>query len=74
MTFERDDPTFSVVVNDEGQYSIWPQYKDVPPGWRATGFAGLKEDCLSHIEVVWTDMRPQSLREKMARAISAPET
>ncbi len=74
MTFERDEPTFSVVVNDEGQYSIWPQYKDVPLGWRATGFAGLKENCLSHIEVVWTDMRPRSLREEMTRAMSAPET
>jgi len=73
MTFGRDDLTFNVVVNDEEQYSIWPQYKEVPLGWRATGFSVLKKDCLAHVKEVWTDMRPRSLREKMSRSSSAPE-
>jgi len=55
---------FSVVVNDEEQYSIWPFDRQVPAGWRATGFAGTRESCLEHIDDVWTDMRPASLRDK----------
>jgi MbtH protein len=53
---------FLVVLNDEEQYSIWHAATDLPPGWRSTGFAGRKQDCLDHIEQVWTDMRPASLR------------
>lgn len=56
------EPTFKVVVNHEEQYSIWPAYKDVPPGWRTAGKEGTKDECLSYISEVWTDMRPASLR------------
>lgn len=54
---------YRVVVNHEEQYSIWPSDKDLPMGWRATGFEGSREACLDHIEEVWTDMRPLSVRE-----------
>jgi len=57
--------SYQVVVNDEEQYSIWPTDRDNPPGWTTTGFAGTKEECLSHIDEVWTDMRPLSLRRFM---------
>jgi MbtH protein len=60
--------TFQVVVNDEEQYSIWPADRELPNGWRAEGVSGVKDDCLAHIELVWTDMRPRSLRERMAAA------
>ncbi|MET9543863.1 MULTISPECIES: MbtH family NRPS accessory protein [unclassified Streptomyces] len=56
---------FSVVLNEEEQYSIWPQGKDIPDGWRADGVTGTKEECLRHIDEVWTDMRPLSLRREM---------
>ncbi|HEV7679293.1 MAG TPA: GNAT family N-acetyltransferase [Candidatus Dormibacteraeota bacterium] len=58
--------TMLVVVNHEEQYSIWPSGRDVPDGWRAVGFEGSEEECLAHIEVIWTDMRPRSLRERLA--------
>ncbi|MDA0634424.1 MbtH family NRPS accessory protein [Nonomuraea sp. MCN248] len=51
-----------VVVNHEEQYSIWPAGRELPPGWRAGGFTGTREECLAHIETVWTDMRPLSAR------------
>jgi MbtH protein len=63
---EADDIRYAVVVNDEEQYSIWPVGRDVPAGWTATGTEGVKADCLEHINQVWTDMRPRSLRERMA--------
>ena len=58
---------YRVVINDEDHYSIWPVGRDIPTGWRATGFEGEEEACLAHIDEVWTDMRPRSLREAMER-------
>ena len=54
--------TYLVVVNGEEQYSVWMADLPMPAGWRAEGFSGGKQDCLAHIEQVWTDMRPLSLR------------
>ncbi|GLW98855.1 MbtH family NRPS accessory protein [Microtetraspora sp. NBRC 16547] len=54
-----------VVRNDEEQYSIWPADRENPSGWYDAGFSGTKDKCLEHIERVWTDMRPKSLREAM---------
>ncbi|WP_436760718.1 MbtH family protein [Streptosporangium sp. V21-05] len=51
-----------VVVNHEEQYSIWPDGRDLPDGWREEGVSGTKEDCLAHIDRVWTDLRPLSAR------------
>lgn len=60
---EHEDTTiYKVVVNDEEQYSIWPAERENPLGWRDAGFQGLKSACLQHIQEVWTDMRPRSLR------------
>ena len=57
---------YKVVVNHEEQYSIWPAGKENPPGWRDAGKSGNETECLAHIEEVWMDMRPLSLRRKMA--------
>jgi MbtH protein len=65
MAFDRDDTVFHVVVNHEEQYSIWPDYKEIPEGWTAVGKTGPKAECLAHIAEVWTDMRPLSLRRHM---------
>ncbi|GEM48920.1 MbtH family protein [Deinococcus cellulosilyticus] len=62
---EHEDTTIYVVVNHEEQYSIWPEDREIPLGWRDAGFHGHKEDCLNHIKEIWTDMRPPSLRRKM---------
>jgi MbtH protein len=63
---QEDLTTYDVVLNDEEQYSIWPAYKEPPAGWNRAGKQGMKADCLAYIEEVWTDMRPLSLRRKMA--------
>ena len=64
---EKEDKTiYKVVVNHEEQYSIWPVQRENPPGWRDAGKSGLKSECLAYIKEVWTDMRPLSLRKKMA--------
>ncbi|EPH45772.1 MbtH family NRPS accessory protein [Streptomyces aurantiacus] len=66
MFDDDDDREYTVVINDEEQYSIWPQGREVPAGWREVGVAGSKDTCLAHIKEVWTDMRPKSLRERMS--------
>lgn len=68
-TEEREDTTvYTVVLNHEEQYSIWPADRELPLGWTAAAKTGLKPECLDFINEVWTDMRPRSLREKMAAA------
>ena len=64
----EDEQQYQVVVNHEEQYSIWLMDRDIPLGWKDVGFKGTKQECLAHIEEVWTDMRPLSLRKKMEEA------
>ncbi|WP_018682962.1 MbtH family protein [Actinokineospora enzanensis] len=61
----NDDATYCVLVNSEDQYSLWPAHREIPAGWRAEGTRGSKDHCTAHVDRVWTDMRPRSLREQM---------
>jgi uncharacterized protein YbdZ (MbtH family) len=69
-----DDTIYRVVVNHEEQYSIWPAGRECPLGWRDAGKTGVKAECLAHIETVWTDMRPLSLRQAMQQFAETPVT
>jgi uncharacterized protein YbdZ (MbtH family) len=62
---EDEQDIYRVVVNHEEQYSIWPEYREIPSGWRDGGVIGTRQVCLDHIEKAWTDMRPLSLRKRM---------
>ncbi len=64
----EDTTTYTVVINEEEMYSIWPAAKDLPLGWSNAGKTGKKDGCLAYIQEVWTDMRPLSLRKKMEEA------
>ncbi len=66
-SYTIDGDLFKVLINDEEQYSIWPQSKITPDGWRDVGFSGSKEEVDKYIEANWTDMRPASLRKAMAK-------
>ncbi|MGV9268853.1 MbtH family protein [Kitasatospora sp. NPDC003701] len=68
MEEQTDLRRYRVVLNDEEQYSIWWADRDLPAGWRAEGVEGSKDECLAHIDEVWTDMRPASLRRRMENA------
>ncbi|MFN8096131.1 MAG: MbtH family NRPS accessory protein [Vicinamibacteria bacterium] len=67
MTGTEDADTCVVVVNHEGQYSIWPEARPLPGGWRAGGQTGTRAACLEFIESAWTDMTPASLRRPTER-------
>jgi MbtH protein len=60
-SLSQSEAMYEVVVNQEGQYSIWPVNKAAPKGWTMVGKQGSKEACLAFISEVWTDMRPLSL-------------
>ena len=62
----EDTPIYNVVVNHEEQYSIWLAGRDNALGWNDAGKSGTKAECLAYIKEVWTDMRPLSLRKRMA--------
>ena len=62
---KEDTRTYLVVLNHEEQYSVWPEDTELPAGWRAEGKQGTRAECLAHIDDVWTDMRPASLRRHM---------
>ena len=59
--FEDPDGEFLVLINDEGQHSLWPTFREIPPGWTTVGPRGKRQVCLDWIEANWTDMRPRSL-------------
>jgi len=59
--FENEDGRFYALVNDEGQYSLWPTFADVPAGWRIAFGEDTRQACLEHVRQTWTDMRPKSL-------------
>jgi len=62
----RDDRTYLVVRNHEEQYSVWWADRELPAGWTAEGTEGTRDECLDRIGEIWTDMRPLSLRRRMA--------
>lgn len=67
----EDTTTYKVIVNEEEQYAIWPEYKEIPTGWKHGDKAGAKTDCLAYIQETWIDMRPLSVRQKIAQQIPA---
>ncbi|MCQ8773164.1 MbtH family protein [Streptomyces telluris] len=63
--FEDPDGAYLVLVNDEGQHSLWPSFADVPAGWRTALEETTREAALEYVETHWTDMRPKSLVQAM---------
>ncbi|MBB3228195.1 MbtH protein [Luteibacter sp. Sphag1AF] len=64
--WDSENTVFEVVVNHEEQYSIWPEVKELPLGWKRVGKRGNRQECLAYIDEVWTDLRPLSLRKHLA--------
>jgi MbtH protein len=63
--FEDEDAQYFVLINDEGQHSLWPAFADVPDGWEVIFGEDGRQECLDFIEKNWTDMRPNSLIKAM---------
>ncbi|MFI1186187.1 MbtH family protein [Streptomyces californicus] len=61
--FDDEDGTYLVLVNDEGQHSLWPAFAEVPAGWSVAHPEDTRQACLDYVEENWTDLRPRSLVE-----------
>ncbi|WP_033438837.1 MbtH family protein [Saccharothrix sp. NRRL B-16314] len=61
--FEDPEGRFHVLVNDEGQHSLWPSFADVPAGWATRFGPDTRDACVAYVEEHWTDLRPLSLRD-----------
>jgi microcystin-dependent protein/uncharacterized protein YbdZ (MbtH family) len=66
---DEDRTVYKVVINAEGQYSIWPADRENALGWNDVGKVGLMEECLAYIAEVWVE-RPRSVREAQAETDS----
>jgi MbtH protein len=64
--FEDDNAKYLVLINDEGQYSLWPAFIDVPQGWTIAHETDTRQCCLDYINENWTDMRLRSLVKEMS--------
>ena len=66
MTNPFDNPggRFTVLINEEEQYALWPEQLDVPVGWTLIA-SGDIDECTAYVDKHWTDMRPRSLRTAM---------
>lgn len=60
--FDDSEGTFLVLVNDERQHSLWPEFAAVPPGWDVVLGASTRAVALAYVDAHWTDLRPASLR------------
>lgn len=63
--FENADGVYRVLVNPENQHSLWPDFAEVPDGWRSVFGPSGRQECLDYVNEHWTDMRPQSLIDAM---------
>ncbi|MGE0992666.1 MbtH family protein, partial [Bacillus sp. GMa5/2] len=48
--FENDNYTYKVLINEEGQYSLWPAFLDVPIGWSVVYEEASRQSCLEYVE------------------------
>ncbi|MEU9575610.1 MbtH family protein [Streptomyces massasporeus] len=64
--FEDPDAAYHVLVNEEGQHSLWPAFAEVPAGWTVVLRQAGREECVDYVNTHWTDMRPESLGRHVA--------
>jgi MbtH protein len=69
---DKDGTTrYSIVENYEGQCSLWPIDRELPPGWSRVGGAASRQACLDQIEAIWKDIRPRSILASRSEAAHA---
>ena len=70
--FDDTEGRFLVLVNDEGQHSLWPSFAELPAGWRTACGPTDRQSAVDYVEENWTDMRAKSLIAAMQAAGREP--
>ncbi len=60
--FENDNYTYKVLINEEGQYSLWPAFLDVPIGWNIVYEEASRQSCLEYVEYNWKDLNQKVIK------------
>lgn len=58
--FDDQGGAFVVLVNHQGQHSLWPACIAVPAGWSVAYEQNVRQECIEYINRNWTDMRPRT--------------
>lgn len=58
--FDDQGGTFVVLINDQGQHSLWPAARQSPAGWSAVYAQNSRQACIDYIDKNWTDMLPSA--------------
>ena len=48
--FDNENLIFIVLVNQENQHSLWPEFIPVPDGWEPVCGPASRAECLHYIE------------------------
>lgn len=57
--FDDNDARFLILVNGNGQYSLWPLDIDVPVGWHIAYGDDTRARCLEFVTERWIDLAPR---------------
>lgn len=60
--FENENGTYKVLINEEGQHSLWPAFLNIPEGWSSIYGEESRKNCVDYINANWTDLQPNSLK------------
>ena len=64
--FDDKSATFSVLVNQYQQHSLWPAFAAVPQGWVTMFGPDTRDACLDDVSRTRTDMAPRKVAELAA--------
>lgn len=56
--FDDDSHPFLVLVNQRGDYSLWPAFAAQPSGWMRVLGPGSRKECLDWVDSHWTALQP----------------
>jgi len=55
--FDDDSHRFLVLVNERGEYSLWPEWAASPMGWLSVLGPTSRAACLDWVDHHWTALR-----------------
>jgi MbtH protein len=61
--FDDQGGAFVVLINQQGQHSLWPAAAEIPAGWSVACRQDSRQACIEYINRHWTDMRPRTVTD-----------
>jgi MbtH protein len=58
--FDDQAGAYVVLINDQGQHSLWPAAAEIPVGWSVACEQNGRKACIEYIDNNWMDMRPRA--------------